>query len=276
MPPPPLIKICGITSAKDAQCAQHNGANLIGLIFAENSKRKVSLLDAVEIRSCLATTTTTTGPTINCSLAPLPPLLDSPSQLNHLWYNAKWLLNESTRRPLLVGVFQNQRVEFINEVAKSVPLDLIQLHGNEHAITNESFIRPTIKSIGVTVHDTPSTLRVRVEQLGNRFNFILFDTQQIQSPSTLGLYFHASNCIESAEKAQNGGCGIAFNWNVLESIADLPLIVAGGLNCANVKSLEYLKPFCVDVASGVEMAGTKRSKDYLKIEKFCLEVKKMM
>ena len=51
-----------------------------------------------------------------------------------------------------------------------------------------------------------------------------------------------------------GGSGKTFDWNIIRELAEeLPLILAGGLNPANVrKAIRTVRPFGVDVASGVE------------------------
>ncbi|XP_047073829.1 N-(5'-phosphoribosyl)anthranilate isomerase 1, chloroplastic-like [Lolium rigidum] len=45
----PVVKMCGITSARDAECAAKAGAKLIGMILWPNSKRSVQLSEAKEI-----------------------------------------------------------------------------------------------------------------------------------------------------------------------------------------------------------------------------------
>ena len=45
----PVVKMCGITSARDAEMAVEAGAKLIGMILWPNSKRSVSLSEAKEI-----------------------------------------------------------------------------------------------------------------------------------------------------------------------------------------------------------------------------------
>ncbi len=66
-----------------------------------------------------------------------------------------------------------------------------------------------------------------------------------------------------------GGTGKTFNWEIARKVREkirLPLILAGGLNSKNVrKAIEYVKPYAVDVISGVETEGRK---DENKIREF--------
>ncbi|MEK4382534.1 hypothetical protein NSS70_11880 [Aeribacillus sp. FSL K6-2848] len=59
-----------------------------------------------------------------------------------------------------------------------------------------------------------------------------------------------------------GGSGKIFDWTLLDqlSIPKEKVILAGGLNPNNVKdAVERVKPFGVDVSSGVEQNGRKNS-----------------
>ncbi|MBS1485781.1 MAG: phosphoribosylanthranilate isomerase, partial [Opitutales bacterium] len=85
------IKICGLKNLKQAQCAADCGADFAGLIFAENSPRKIEFKEAEKIAK-----------------------------------NLKGKVK-------LVGVFQNQPLEFILEISEKLGLFAIQLHGREDA-----------------------------------------------------------------------------------------------------------------------------------------------
>ena len=65
-----------------------------------------------------------------------------------------------------------------------------------------------------------------------------------------------------------GGTGVRFDWNLLKNRSfDKPIFLAGGLKTNNVKkAIEIVRPFAVDVASGVESKPGK--KDYNLLEEF--------
>jgi phosphoribosylanthranilate isomerase len=51
-----------------------------------------------------------------------------------------------------------------------------------------------------------------------------------------------------------GGRGIAFKWHALPRL-DRPVVIAGGLHAGNVgEAIAVMRPYAVDVSSGIEMA----------------------
>ena len=84
--------------------------------------------------------------------------------------------------------------------------------------------------------------------------------------------------LDSFNKSQFGGTGKVHDWNlskqIIEAIAPVPVILAGGLNPENVKeAILTTKPYAVDVASGVEVSpGVK---DHKKIQLFVETAKQL-
>src|SRR5262249_36778538 len=84
--------------------------------------------------------------------------------------------------------------------------------------------------------------------------------------------------VDSRTAVADGGTGVTFDWESasvsLSTLAPKPLIVAGGLSAINVaEAIGVLRPFGVDVASGVGAAGDKRRKDPDKLRDFILNAK---
>ena len=78
--------------------------------------------------------------------------------------------------------------------------------------------------------------------------------------------------MDSSVKGVEGGTGVSFNWEVIPKLnINKKLILAGGLNVDNVaEAIEKVKPYAVDVSSGVETDGIK---DFEKIKKFIEKVR---
>jgi phosphoribosylanthranilate isomerase len=73
--------------------------------------------------------------------------------------------------------------------------------------------------------------------------------------------------LDSNDREKYGGTGLTFDWNLARPITEkFPVIIAGGLNPENVsRAIKLIKPWGVDVSTGVE---TKGFKDMKKIMKF--------
>jgi phosphoribosylanthranilate isomerase len=69
-----------------------------------------------------------------------------------------------------------------------------------------------------------------------------------------------------------GGAGTGFDWSLVPAVRAKPLVLSGGLNPENVgEAIRHVKPWGVDVSSGVESA--KGVKDAARIAAFVAEVR---
>jgi phosphoribosylanthranilate isomerase len=78
--------------------------------------------------------------------------------------------------------------------------------------------------------------------------------------------------VDAKVEGQRGGTGQRIDWPLVEPLARArPLILAGGLTPENVaQAVDAVRPWAVDVASGVEREGDPRRKDADKVLRFVL------
>ena len=159
---------------------------------------------------------------------------------------------ESLRSPVLkVGVFVNQSIEEIIDIEGIAKLDAIQLHGEE----SFEFINALRSETGAKI--------IKAFRVGPDF-----DTE------ILGTYLVDAIMLDSYSVSEHGGTGHTFDWNVASHVASNvdQIYLAGGLNPDNVaEAIRTVKPFAVDVASGVE--SSPRKKDPNKMEAFITNAK---
>lgn len=149
---------------------------------------------------------------------------------------------------LLVGVFVDQPVSAVVEIADTVGLDAIQLHGNE-SVTDFAGVRQrVIKAVAVGASFDPAA----VDAL----------------PPDVTLLLDAHDPI------RRGGTGRAIDWTIAAAIAARrDTILSGGLNAANVAdAIARVRPRMVDVSSGVEAAPGH--KDPAKLREFFAAIDK--
>ena len=182
------VKICGITNETDGMEAVQAGADALGLVFWQGSKRAVSPEKAAAI----------------CEV--LPPLV--------------------TVTALLV----NAGAREVESVLESVPVNLIQWHGDEEPAFCEQWGIPYIRAV-------PATACARLEEVMASY------------PKARGFL------IDSVAAGKFGGTGHTFDWTTIPVSRSRPIILAGGLNPVNVgDAVARVRPAGVDVSRGVERA----------------------
>ncbi|WP_394990791.1 phosphoribosylanthranilate isomerase [uncultured Helicobacter sp.] len=130
----------------------------------------------------------------------------------------------------VVGVFVDSPKERIYEIAKEGVIEMIQLHGEE----SEEYISELKVLCGLPII---KAVRVRnVQDLGvvsSGADYMLYD-------------------------APNAGSGVCFDWGFLEGFcAKKPYFLAGGIATDNLTQAMRLKPYAIDVSSGIESHGLK-------------------
>jgi phosphoribosylanthranilate isomerase len=136
------------------------------------------------------------------------------------------------------GVFVNAGPEHVRELVKTMRLDAVQLHGDENRamVSQIAAIAPVFKALRVGADFSAATLE----------NY----------PGATGFLLDAADL----RPGQYGGTGRLSDWGVAQQAArSYKIILAGGLNAGNVAAaILQVRPYAVDVASGVEAApGTK-------------------
>ena len=147
----------------------------------------------------------------------------------------------------LVGVFVNSSVDEVKNILDVCSLDFAQLHGDE---TPEIFSRLAPRAFkafrgipanitGYERHDVPALL------------------------------------LDASVKGVYGGSGVTADWSAAAELAKrYPLLLAGGLTPENVaEAVRQVKPWGVDVASGVETAPGE--KDAAKMSAFVQAVRRV-
>lgn len=146
-----------------------------------------------------------------------------------------------------VGLFVNADAAFVREVLASVPLDVLQFHGDETPEYCAQFNKPYLKAIRVKAG-------VNLIECAARFS------------GAQGLL------LDAFVEGIPGGTGASFDWTLIPQDLQVPIILSGGLDAQNVAAaIQQTRPYAVDVSSGVEFG--KGIKDAAKIAAFIKEVK---
>ncbi|WP_165675772.1 phosphoribosylanthranilate isomerase [Metapseudomonas otitidis] len=141
-----------------------------------------------------------------------------------------------------VGLFVDMPGEELDSVLATVPLDLLQFHGDESPDVCRRHGRPYLKALRIRPGDDVPALIERYSDASG----VLLDTYVPGTP---------------------GGTGEAFDWSLVPSAPSRPVVLAGGLTPGNVaEAIRRVRPYAVDVSGGVEAA--KGIKDPVLIRAF--------
>ena len=145
---------------------------------------------------------------------------------------------------LKTGVFVNQDPDWIAETVRITGIDAVQLHGSE------------------TEKEILYLRKLLDEGPGKQCRIVR--AFRVEGPEDILRAEKSSADLVLLDHGA-GGSGEAFDWS-LAGKAGRPFFLAGGLDAENVQeAIRLLKPWAVDVSSGVESGGKK---DPEKIRKF--------
>ena len=154
-----------------------------------------------------------------------------------------------------VGVFVNSDADTINRVIERTRISCVQLHGDEAPDIVAAIKAPCIKAFRIKDENWLAEVRSWLDACPARYNL-------------------SAILLDAYNPSVRGGSGDQFNWDLVAdaraagALVGLdPIILAGGLDagCVN-KAIEVVKPWAVDVASGVEKSpGVK---DFRKVADF--------
>lgn len=128
-----------------------------------------------------------------------------------------------------VGVFVDEPIDHAAALVRQGVIQLVQLHGAE----DEGYIRELRRAVSAPVIQAFSVRSSEDIQAAGRSSadFVLLD--------------HGA-----------GGTGRTFDWSLAAAL-DRPYFLAGGLHPGNAAAAAELRPYAVDVSSGIETAGVK-------------------
>ena len=200
------VKFCGITKDDTVPVLLDTKPDYVGFVFAP-SKRQVTVEEAQSIARSLQDGLKTTA-------------------------------SDKSSSP--VGVFVNEPIDNVIEIAKAVPLSVVQLHGDE-----------TIAYI--------KTLRNQLQEQQLE-SVEIWKAIQVQGKEDMLPWEQApidGLVVDAYSKEERGGTGKTIDWSLLEGV-QVPYYLAGGIGLHNVaRAIRRLRPYGLDMSSSLETNGQK-------------------
>ncbi|PNS16389.1 Multifunctional tryptophan biosynthesis protein [Sphaceloma murrayae] len=229
----PMVKICGTRTVEAAKVAIEAGADFVGIILVKGRKRYVPSQTAQAISEVIHST-------YRPSHSAHPKSRESQLPETYFQFGANRTLRRHNRA-LLVGVFQNQPLEYVLEQCQALGLDVVQLHGAEPLEWATVIPVPVIRAF------------------------------HVGDPGLATSGYHALPLVDSGVGGSGERVDLGDVKDLLDKRHDLNIMLAGGLSPDNVRDVmdglgERLSRVAIlDVSSGVE-EGNEQS--LIKIKTF--------
>ncbi len=156
---------------------------------------------------------------------------------------AREIIGQLPKEILKVGVFVNESLEKIVEIARTAKLDALQLHGEE----TPEFARELKQTTNLEI----------IKAFRVSPNFAPEDVLQYETDAIL---------LDAYSPQEHGGTGETFNWEIAKKLREIfpKMYLAGGLSNENIVSaISEVRPFTVDACSCLEIAKGKKDKPLL-------------
>ncbi len=147
--------------------------------------------------------------------------------------DAKKIIDQLPFFILKIGVFVNESSTLVNDIAKQIGLNAVQLHGEESPAEVNEITLPVVKAFRVA----------------EEFNY-----------KTLDEYEDCTFLLDAFDSSEYGGTGKTFRWELIPEKYRSKIILAGGISVDNVGYVaERIKPQAIDVSSSIEDSPGKKN-----------------
>jgi phosphoribosylanthranilate isomerase len=241
------IKICGLTNYEDALAAVEAGADFLGFVLYQYSPRYIR-----------------------------------PEEAGEIVFNLKFNSNSQLPIPPVVGVFVNSPLESVRYALEYCGMDGVQLHGGEEPDFVQAFRGRAYKALRLQSEAEAESLqsKAEAESLQSKEEVESLQSKE-EVESLLEEYASAVNpkeewpafLLDTYHPTLHGGTGQVADWRLAAGIAArYRIMLAGGLTPENVaEAIQAVRPWGVDVSSGIELEPGK--KDHEKLKAFIAAVR---
>jgi phosphoribosylanthranilate isomerase len=225
------VKICGMTTLEDALIAVDAGADAVGFVFHEESPRCVSVETVREIVGKLPESLEKIGVFVDPASDPINILMQAGLTGTQCYFSEQGFAGSKARARAVGISCLPPHARFL----MALPLSVL---GNDES-------QPFVANLSGWKRN-PAEVEIP-EQILNKMNTFVLDSGDLRQPGGTGKTFDWNQAVPLAEQMKQAG---------------INLVVAGGLNAANVgDAMGILQPWGVDVVSGVEQRPGKKDPD---------------